>query len=79
VTAGGRVLAVSALGDGFGEARARAYGALARLSFPGQQTRDDIGERAVRAAAGELDLFPNGLGLPRRPTIANHRGADDQP
>jgi phosphoribosylamine--glycine ligase len=79
VTAGGRVLAVSALGDGFGEARARAYGALARLSFPGQQTRDDIGERAVRAAAGELALFPNGLGLPRRPTIANHRGADDQP
>ena len=79
VTAGGRVLAVSALGDGFGEARARAYGALARLSFPGQQTRDDIGERAVRAAAGELALFPNGLGLPRRPTIANHRGADEQP
>jgi phosphoribosylamine---glycine ligase len=61
VTSGGRVLAVSALGDGFAEARARAYAAVARIHFDGQQTRPDIAERAVRAAAGELDLFPAGF------------------
>jgi len=61
VTAGGRVLAVSALGDGFAKARERAYEAVARIRFDGQQTRPDIAERAVKAAAGELDLFPAGF------------------
>jgi phosphoribosylamine--glycine ligase len=61
VTAGGRVLAVSALGDGFAKARERAYEAVAMICFDGQQTRPDIAERAVRAAAGELDLFPAGF------------------
>jgi phosphoribosylamine---glycine ligase len=58
VTAGGRVLAVSALGDGFGRARERAYEAVARIRFDGMQSRPDIAERAVRAAAGEISLFP---------------------
>ena len=58
VTAGGRVLAVSALGEHFGDARERAYGALSRITFAGQQSRPDIAARAVRAEAGELDLFP---------------------
>ena len=58
VTAGGRVLAVSALGREFVDARERAYGALARISFPGMQARTDIAARAVRAAAGEISLFP---------------------
>jgi phosphoribosylamine--glycine ligase len=58
VTAGGRVLAVSALGERFTDARESAYGALARISFPGMQYRDDIAERAVRAEAGEISLFP---------------------
>jgi phosphoribosylamine--glycine ligase len=58
VTAGGRVLAVSALGDGFEDARERAYAALARISFDGQQARPDIAERAVRAERGLLSLFP---------------------
>ena len=61
VTAGGRVLAVSALGDGFAAARARAYEAVAKIHFDGQQTRPDIAARAVKAAAGELDLFPAGF------------------
>jgi len=61
VTASGRVLAVSALGDGFAKARERAYEAVARIRFDGQQTRPDIAERAVKAAAGELDLFPAGF------------------
>ena len=58
VTAGGRVLAVSALGDGFAKARERAYQAVARIRFDGLQSRPDIAERAVRAAAGEITLFP---------------------
>lgn len=61
VTAGGRVLAVSALGDGFAAARTRAYEGVARIAFDGRQTRPDIAERAVKAAAGELDLFPAGF------------------
>jgi len=61
VTAGGRVLAVSALGDGFGAARERAYEAVGKITFDGAQVRADIAERAVKAAAGELDLFPAGL------------------
>jgi phosphoribosylamine--glycine ligase len=60
VTAGGRVLAVSALGDGFAAARKRAYEGVGAIHFDGQQTRTDIAERAVKAAAGELDLFPAG-------------------
>jgi len=47
VTAGGRVLTVAALGSGPAQARARAYGAAARISFAGSQSRSDI-------AAGEL-------------------------
>jgi phosphoribosylamine--glycine ligase len=58
VTAGGRVLAVSALGTRFADARERAYGALARISFAGMQSRADIAERAVHAEAGEIALFP---------------------
>jgi phosphoribosylamine--glycine ligase len=60
VTAGGRVLAVSALGSGFAAARERAYAAVRKITFDGAQVRPDIAERAVKAAAGELDLFPAG-------------------
>lgn len=42
VTAGGRVLAVSALGDTIADARARAYEACAKISFDGKQHRGDI-------------------------------------
>ena len=59
VTAGGRVLAVSALGDTFADARERAYGALAHISFDGMQVRTDIAERAVKAELGEMALFPS--------------------
>ena len=50
VTAGGRVLAVSALGSTLREARARAYEACGRISFEGMQYRRDI---ALAAAEGE--------------------------
>jgi phosphoribosylamine--glycine ligase len=42
VTAGGRVLAVAARGEGIGEARTRAYAAAERVRFEGRQMRRDI-------------------------------------
>jgi phosphoribosylamine--glycine ligase len=47
VTAGGRVLCVTALGATPGEARDRAYGAAGRIDFDGRQLRGDIAARAV--------------------------------
>jgi phosphoribosylamine--glycine ligase len=46
VTAGGRVLAVSALGETFGSARARAYDAARLISFDDKHLRTDIAARA---------------------------------
>jgi phosphoribosylamine--glycine ligase len=51
VTAGGRVLNVTALGDGPAEARERAYAAAARIEFEGKQMRTDIAARAADAVA----------------------------
>ena len=42
VSAGGRVLNVTAVGDTVAEARARAYEAIERIDFPGAQYRRDI-------------------------------------
>jgi phosphoribosylamine--glycine ligase len=47
VTAGGRVLNVTALGATPGEARDRAYAAAARIRFDGCQMRTDIAARAA--------------------------------
>ena len=47
VTAGGRVLNVTGLGDTAAEARDRAYDAAGRISFEGMQIRTDIADRAV--------------------------------
>ena len=47
LTDGGRVLCVTALGDGVGEAQARAYRAASPVSFEGAQYRSDIGHRAI--------------------------------
>jgi phosphoribosylamine--glycine ligase len=47
VTAGGRVLNVTALGATPGEARDRAYDAARRIEFDGMQLRSDIAARAV--------------------------------
>ena len=48
VTAGGRVLNVTALGPGPTEARDRAYDAARRISFDGMQMRTDIAARAAQ-------------------------------
>ena len=47
VTAGGRVLNITALGRTPGEARDRAYEAANMISFDGMQMRTDIAERAA--------------------------------
>ena len=47
VTAGGRVLNVTGLGDGPGAARDAAYAAADLITFEGRQLRHDIGQRAV--------------------------------
>ncbi len=47
VTAGGRVLCVTALGDSTGAAQQRAYGAVDAIRFDGAQFRRDIGSRAI--------------------------------
>lgn len=52
VTAGGRVLALSATGAGFAEARRRAYDAAGLIDFPGKHFRTDIALRAEAAAQG---------------------------
>jgi phosphoribosylamine--glycine ligase len=52
VTAGGRVLDVTALGPTIAEARATAYRAVNEISFPGCQARTDIAAGAAAVAAG---------------------------
>ncbi len=51
VTAGGRVLAVTALGASLAEARERAYAACESIAFDGAQYRRDIAAAAVTAEA----------------------------
>jgi phosphoribosylamine--glycine ligase len=48
VTAGGRVLSVTALGSDAAAARAGAYAAADMIDFDGKQLRRDIALRAVR-------------------------------
>jgi phosphoribosylamine--glycine ligase len=53
VTAGGRVLAVSALAPTLAAARGSAYEAAGRISWPGVQFRRDIGAEAAVVSGGE--------------------------
>jgi phosphoribosylamine--glycine ligase len=48
VTDGGRVLDVTALGETFAEAKARAYAAVAAIRFAGGWSRKDIADRAIK-------------------------------
>jgi phosphoribosylamine--glycine ligase len=52
VTAGGRVLGVTALGTDVAAAQAAAYAAVARIRFPGMHYRRDIGWRALARRGG---------------------------
>ncbi|OIQ85928.1 phosphoribosylamine--glycine ligase [mine drainage metagenome] len=48
LTSGGRVLAVTALGDSVRMAQARAYAGVRQIQFDGMQYRQDIGHRAIK-------------------------------
>ena len=48
VTAGGRVLSVTAIGNSVDQAADRAYEAVGKIDFEGKQLRQDIGWRARR-------------------------------
>ncbi len=50
VTDGGRVLAVTALGQTIAEAQRRAYHAMGKIHFDGMHFRKDIGHQAIRDA-----------------------------
>jgi phosphoribosylamine---glycine ligase len=47
-TDGGRVLAVTAIGDDLARARANAYAAIDKIRFNGMHFRKDIGEKALK-------------------------------
>ncbi|MGB7267377.1 MAG: phosphoribosylamine--glycine ligase [Terracidiphilus sp.] len=51
LTAGGRVLGVTAAADSLQEALARVYQALAEIAFEGMYYRRDIGHRALKGAS----------------------------
>jgi len=48
VTSGGRVLGVTALGNGIREAIGKAYEAVAKISWEGAYYRRDIGQKALK-------------------------------
>ena len=48
VTDGGRVLAVTALGDTIADAQKRAYDAMRKIHFDGMHYRRDIGHQAIK-------------------------------
>ena len=52
LTAGGRVLGVSAVGETLPAAVGRAYGAIRHIDFEGMHYRRDIGKTALRANRG---------------------------
>ncbi|MCW2832695.1 MAG: phosphoribosylamine--glycine ligase [Nocardioides sp.] len=52
VTAGGRVLAVRAIGADVADARAKAYEGIATISFPGAQWRRDIAAEPLGVVEG---------------------------
>ncbi len=62
LTSGGRVLAVTALGETVATARDRAYGAVAKIDFEGCQYRRDI----ALAAVGVKIETTDGAALPQR-------------
>lgn len=53
VTAGGRVLAVTATGADLTQARERAYAGIAEISYDGAQHRTDIAQAVAQTAAQE--------------------------
>ncbi len=65
-TAGGRVLAVTALGDSLRMAQQRAYSGVRQIRFEGMQFRQDIGWRALDKAQGRPKTPQGAQGDPGR-------------
>jgi phosphoribosylamine--glycine ligase len=65
LTAGGRVLNVTATGNDLTEARERAYAAAARISWPGMQFRADIAELAAGRSGDGANAPDASPGPPR--------------
>ncbi len=59
MTAGGRVLGVTALGATVHESRQRAYRAVGAIRWPGMQARSDIALAAAGAGAVEAPVAPD--------------------
>ena len=55
ITNGGRVLGVTALGEGIKEAIDRAYQAVAKIYWPGVHYRRDIGAKALKRLGAKAD------------------------
>ncbi|WP_165078647.1 MULTISPECIES: phosphoribosylamine--glycine ligase [unclassified Desulfovibrio] len=53
VSAGGRVLCVTALGDDLADAQAKAYAAVEKITMPGSFYRRDIGAKGLRRLAAK--------------------------
>ena len=53
ITNGGRVLGVTALGDGIEEAIRKSYQAAGKIHFEGMHYRRDIGKRALCLDSGK--------------------------
>ncbi|MEF2643446.1 MAG: phosphoribosylglycinamide synthetase C domain-containing protein, partial [Paramuribaculum sp.] len=51
VTSGGRVLAVSSLGDSIADATARSFASVAAIDFDGKYFRRDIGRDLMQLEA----------------------------
>ncbi|HEY3297795.1 MAG TPA: phosphoribosylglycinamide synthetase C domain-containing protein, partial [Armatimonadota bacterium] len=51
VTAGGRVLGVTGVGNTFEESIALAYAGVDKIRFDGMHYRKDIGQRALKGSA----------------------------
>ncbi len=56
VTAGGRVLGVTALGETIEDAIKRAYKAVSKIKWDGMHYRRDIGQKALRHIAGNYEV-----------------------
>jgi phosphoribosylamine--glycine ligase len=75
VTAGGRVLAVRAIGSDIADARAKAYEGIASISFPGAQWRRDIAAEPLGVVEGASLKPPESSAQP----VASTAGASTQP
>src|SRR5207253_7425411 len=62
LTDGGRVLAVTALGDTLTAARQSAYAAVEKIRFTGMFYRKDIGEKALKTGAASAADITTSLG-----------------